>query len=280
MKSRNLFLLLLLTGLMSFCQVRSQEYLSLKGPVTGISSQSGIESPVTVSVIYDNYLKVSGLKEDWGYSVLISGLEKTILFDTGTKPDIFESNFKKMGLDASKIDFLVLSHEHGDHTGGIPVFAEMKKDIPVIIPHSFSNGFKKKMTGLGLEPLLVDGTAPICKNLYTSGEFDYEIAEQCLVLDTKKGLIVMAGCAHPGIVKMLNKIKSDFNKNIYMVFGGFHLMQKSDNEMNEIISGMKSLGVVKCGATHCTGDKQVQMFRDAFGTDYVELGVGNVIIIN
>lgn len=279
MKSRNLFLLLLLTGLMSFSQVRSQEYRSLKGPVTGISSLSGIESPVTVSVIYDNYLKVNGLKEDWGYSILISGLEKTILFDTGTNPDIFVSNFTKMGLDASKVDYLVISHEHGDHTGGIPAFAAMKNRIPLIIPHSFSDAFKKRMPGLELEPLLVDEAAPICKNLYTSGEFDFQIAEHCLVLDTKKGLVVMAGCSHPGIIRMLNEIKEGFGKNIYMVFGGFHLMQKSDKEMEGIISDMKALGIVKCGATHCTGDRQIKMFREAFGTDYVELGVGNIITI-
>jgi len=98
-------------------------------------------------------------------------------------------------------------------------------------------------------------------------------------MNTKKGLIVMTGCSHPGIIEMLKRIRIDFNKNIYMVFGGFHLMQKSDKEMDEIISQMKSLGVVKCGATHCTGDKQINMFRDAFGENYFELGVGNEIMI-
>ncbi|OFY60259.1 MAG: hypothetical protein A2V50_00115 [Bacteroidetes bacterium RBG_19FT_COMBO_42_10] len=239
-----------------------------------------MEQPVTVSVIYDNYIHVDGLQADWGFSIMVEGLDKTILFDTGTKPDVFASNFKKMGLNASKVDYLVISHEHGDHTEGIPAFLEMKKDIPVLIPYSFSDKFKKEMTGLGLEPLLVKEPARICENLYTSGEFDFEIAEQALVLDTRNGLVVMTGCSHPGIVKMLNKIKSDFNKNIYMVFGGFHLLQKSDKEMNTIISEMKALGVVKCGATHCTGDKQIQMFKDSFGDNYFELGVGNTIVIN
>ena len=261
-------------------QIQGQNYKFLEGPLTGISSGSGIEQPVTVSVIYDNYIHVDGLQADWGFSIMVEGLDKTILFDTGTKPDVFASNFKKMGLNASKVDYLVISHEHGDHTEGIPAFLEMKKDIPVLIPYSFSDKFKKEMTGLGLEPLLVKEPARICENLYTSGEFDFEIAEQALVLDTRIGLVVMTGCSHPGIVKMLNKIKSDFNKNIYMVFGGFHLLQKSDKEMNTIISEMKALGVVKCGATHCTGDKQIQMFKDSFGDNYFELGVGNTIVIN
>jgi 7,8-dihydropterin-6-yl-methyl-4-(beta-D-ribofuranosyl)aminobenzene 5'-phosphate synthase len=144
----------------------------------------------------------------------------------------------------------------------------------------FSGSFKKRMVGFGLEPLLVKGPAKICENLFTSGEFDYMIPEQALVLNTKKGLVVITGCSHPGIIEMLKTIKSAFNKNIYMVFGGFHLLDKSEKEMNSIISEMKALGVVKCGATHCTGDKQIKMFRDAFGENYFELGVGNTIVIN
>ena len=230
-------------------------YLSNQEGLSSLTSSDGIVKPVTVRVIYDNYARVDSLTADWGYSIVIEGLEKTILFDTGTKPDIFASNFRKMGIDASEIDFLVLSHEHGDHTGGISSFVTMKTDIPVIIPHSFTMAFKKRMDSLGLKPLLVKEPAMICEDLYTSGEFDFPLAEQALVLDTKQGLVVMTGCSHPGIVEMLKEIKTSFNKNIYMVFGGFHLMEKSEEEMDTIISGMKALGVVKCGATHCTGDR-------------------------
>ncbi|MCX6301934.1 MAG: MBL fold metallo-hydrolase [Bacteroidia bacterium] len=273
------FILFNLLFLLIIVPTQGQEYKYLEAPVVGITSDNGIETPVTVRVIYDNYVKTNGLESDWGFAILIEGLEKTILFDTGTKPDIFTSNFKKMGLDAAKIDFLVISHEHGDHTGGIASFVEMKKDIPVIIPYSFSDKFKKRMSELRLEPLLVKESAKICENLYTSGEFDYQIAEHALVLNTKKGLVVMTGCSHPGIVEMLKEIKTTFNKNIYMVFGGFHLLQKSDKEMNKILSEMKTLGVVKCGATHCTGEKQIRMFKEAFGENYFELGVGNIVTI-
>ena len=185
-----------------------------------------------------------------------------------------------MNLDASGVDFLVLSHEHGDHIGGIPGFVRMKKNIPVVIPESFSGEFKNEMVKSELEPVLVSNPALICENLYSSGEFAGPIPEQALVLNTSKGLVVMVGCSHPGIVEMLKEIKSAFNKNIYMVFGGFHLLDKSEKEMENIIAEMKALGVVKCGAGHCTGDKQIKMFKDSFGTDFVELGVGNSIVIN
>lgn len=272
----------LLVSLFLQAQVCGQDYKYLHDQVglSGVTPGNGITTPVTIHVVYDNYVKIPGLKPDWGYSIVIDGLEKKILFDTGTKPDIFESNFRKMGLDATKIDIVVLSHEHGDHTGGLPAFAAMKTNIPVIIPHSFSEEFKEKMVGLGLIPLLADAPAMICENLYTSGEFDFPLPEQALVLNTKKGLVVMTGCSHPGIVEMLKKIKSSFNKNIYMVFGGFHLLDKSDAEMMTIISDIKSLGVVKCGATHCTGDRQIKMFMDSFGENYFELGVGNSIVID
>jgi 7,8-dihydropterin-6-yl-methyl-4-(beta-D-ribofuranosyl)aminobenzene 5'-phosphate synthase len=272
-------LLLLLLPEVTLC---AQEYAFLRDPegLEGISPSSGITEPVTVRVVYDNYVHTSGMTADWGYSIMIGGLEKTLLFDTGTRPEIFESNFRKMNLDATETDAVLLSHEHQDHIGGISAFIKMKSGIPVIMPAAFPEEFKLRMAGLGMEPVMVKEPAMICTHLYTSGVFDYPLAEQALVLDTKKGLVVMTGCSHPGIVNMLEVIKSSFNKNIYMVFGGFHLMNESDRETASIISRMKALGVVKCGATHCTGDKQIEIFRKTFGSDFVELGVGNTIIIN
>jgi 7,8-dihydropterin-6-yl-methyl-4-(beta-D-ribofuranosyl)aminobenzene 5'-phosphate synthase len=263
-------------------QLSGQNYRFLQDPsgLTGITAGNGIESPVTIRVIYDNYIKTDGLKSDWGYSIVIEGLDKEILFDAGTKPDIFESNFRKMGLEAGNIDLLVVSHEHADHTGGIPAFVKMKRDIPVIFPYSFSHSFIKEMVRSGLEPILVNEPAKICENLYSSGEFDFLIPEQALILNTKQGLVVMTGCSHPGIVKMVKEIKSTFNKNVFMVFGGFHLLDKSEKEMNTIITELKAMGVEKCGATHCTGDAQIKMVREAFGENYFELGAGNTIIIN
>jgi 7,8-dihydropterin-6-yl-methyl-4-(beta-D-ribofuranosyl)aminobenzene 5'-phosphate synthase len=260
----------------------AQEYpvLSDGTGLTGVTPSSGITGPVTIRVIYDNYVKDKAFKADWGYSVIIEGTGKTVLFDTGTKPEIFESNFRASGADASDIDCLVLSHEHGDHLAGLPAFVKMKTGIPVIMPSSFTGALKQRLADAGLKPVLVKAPAMICEHLYTSGEFTDPLPEQALVLDTKKGLVVMTGCSHPGIINMLRTVKTTFNKNIYMVFGGFHLLEKPDSEMNDIINEMKALGVVRCGATHCTGDRQIRMFRDAYGDDYFELGAGNVITIS
>ena len=276
------FLAITLVILSLQAHVLGQDFKFLNDPdgLGGISAINGIEYPVNIKVVYDNYVKVDGLKSDWGYSIVIEGLDKVILFDTGANPDIFESNLKIIGINPEKIDLLILSHEHGDHYAGIPAFVKLHKDIPAVIPYSFSESFKKKLVEFGLEPLLVKEPVKLCTNLYSSGEFSGPIPEQALVLNTKQGLVVMTGCSHPGIVEMLKEIKSTFNKDIYMVFGGFHLLEKSDNDMNKIIDDMKALGVVKCGATHCTGVKQTQMIKEAFGTNFFELGVGNNIVIN
>ena len=276
------FLSIILVFLFLQVYVLGQDFRFLKDPegLIGVNTATGIENPVTIKVVYDNYIKEDGLKSGWGYSIVIEGLDKNILFDTGANPGIFDFNFKNMVIDAEKIDFLVLSHEHADHTGGLPAFIKLKKNIPVIIPYSFSESFKKKLVEFGLEPLLVKEPVKICPNLYSSGEFSGPIPEEALVLNTKQGLVVMTGCSHPGIVEMLKEIKSTFNKNIYMVLGGFHLLEKSENEMKEIIDDMKALGVVKCGATHCTGVRQTELIKEAFGTNFFQLGVGNIIVIH
>lgn len=279
MKRITTSVLVLTTLVLSLCGQTSR-YLEDNSGLTGITSLNGIENPVTVKVIYDNYTQSDELASDWGFSLLITGLKSTVLFDTGNNHNIFNSNFRKIHPDTSNIDFLVLSHEHSDHTGGIREFVKIKKNIPVIIPQSFSTEFKDKLIRSELEPVLINKPALICLYLYSSGEFSGPIPEQALVLNTGSGLVVMTGCSHPGIVEMLKEIKSSFNKNIYMVFGGFHLLEKSDKEIENTITEMKTLGIVKCGASHCTGDKQIKLFKESFGTNFIQLGVGNSVEIN
>jgi len=120
----------------------------------------------------------------------------------------------------------------------------------------------------------------ICKNVFSTGEMGTQIKEQSLILNTSKGLVVITGCAHPGIVDIVRRAKEMIDKNIYLVFGGFHLMQKSEVEVKNIISQFKDLGVEKVGATHCTGERAIQLFKQAYGDDFVQMGVGRVIKIS
>ncbi|OFX83437.1 MAG: hypothetical protein A2W99_11740 [Bacteroidetes bacterium GWF2_33_16] len=230
-----------------------------------------------VTIIYDNYCFKEGLKSNWGFSCLIEGPEKTILFDTGAKSKIFIENFNKLNIDAKNIDAVVLSHDHNDHIGGLPTYLELNKNVSVYIIKSFPDKIKEMIKGAGAEIVYEPAIKEICKNVYLSGTLGTQIEEQSLAIDTPNGLVVITGCSHPGIIEILKHFKSALNKEVYMVFGGFHLMQLSEVEINSIATEMKKLGVKKCGATHCTGDKQIELFKKAFGDNYVQMGVGNIV---
>jgi 7,8-dihydropterin-6-yl-methyl-4-(beta-D-ribofuranosyl)aminobenzene 5'-phosphate synthase len=92
-------------------------------------------------------------------------------------------------------------------------------------------------------------------------------------------VIVDTGCSHQGIVSILKKAKQIRNKNIHLVFGGFHLMRHGEDQLREIIDAFQSLGVEKCGATHCTGDGAIKMFKAAYGPNFLSLGAGKTFTI-
>jgi 7,8-dihydropterin-6-yl-methyl-4-(beta-D-ribofuranosyl)aminobenzene 5'-phosphate synthase len=92
--------------------------------------------------------------------------------------------------------------------------------------------------------------------------------------------IVVTGCSHPGIVDILKRAKEIRNKPIRLVFGGFHLGNTADAEVQTIIAAFKELGVDRCGATHCTGDRPIALFKAAFGDRYQPVGTGRVIEVS
>jgi 7,8-dihydropterin-6-yl-methyl-4-(beta-D-ribofuranosyl)aminobenzene 5'-phosphate synthase len=232
---------------------------------------------IQVTILYDNTTSVDGLKPDWGFSCLITGTEKTILFDAGTKADVFSSNVDALNVDLKEVDLVVISHEHGDHTGGLSRLYEVNPNVSVYYPVSFSNAFFQSVRKAHAKPVPVNEPVEICKDVFLTGEMGTEIKEQSLILKTPEGLVVITGCSHPGIVEILERTKTLHTEDIYMVFGGFHLMQHSSEAVRMIIKRFKELGVKKCGATHCTGDPQIELIKNAFGPDFVTMGVGKVV---
>jgi 7,8-dihydropterin-6-yl-methyl-4-(beta-D-ribofuranosyl)aminobenzene 5'-phosphate synthase len=98
-----------------------------------------------------------------------------------------------------------------------------------------------------------------------------------LVIDTSKGLVVITGCAHPGIVNIVRKAKEYLNEDVYMVIGGFHLGGANDRALRGIINDFRTLDVKKAGPCHCSGDRCRQLFKEEYGDDFIEVGVGMVI---
>jgi 7,8-dihydropterin-6-yl-methyl-4-(beta-D-ribofuranosyl)aminobenzene 5'-phosphate synthase len=246
--------------------------------MAGAARDAGLsDRPIRFTVLYDNYLYKEGTKTDWGFSCLIEGTEKTILFDTGTDPRILMHNVNALKIDLSQVDQIVLSHIHKDHTGGLPAVLERNPNVTVFFPVSFPAEFRRQVESLKAKAQTVDKPVEICPNVHLTGEMGDEIKEQSLVIDSPQGLIIVTGCSHQGIVNILRRAKDIRDKPIYLVFGGFHLGQKSDAEMREIIAAFKELKVEKCGATHCTGDGPIAMFKKAFGEKYVSMGTGRII---
>ena len=235
---------------------------------------------MTLTILYDNYIFDKDLKSDWGFSCFIKGTEKTILFDTGTKGELLLDNITKLKIDPKDAELIVLSHIHNDHTGGLLSFLEKNDNVSVYIPESFPANFVKSIKQMKAQVIPVDKPVEICKNVFLTGEMGSRVIEQSLVVNTDRGMIVITGCAHPGIVEILKKAKEIIDNDIYLVLGGFHLLEKSEKEIQEIIKKFKKLGVQRVGATHCTGDKAISLFKRAFGDNYVQMGVGKVVRIS
>lgn len=242
-----------------------------------INSDTGNE--VTFTIIYDNTSAEPDYEADWGFSCLIEGKEKTILFDTGTKPKIFRDNLKKLNIDLSKVDLVVISHNHGDHTGGIPVVLEKRKDLPIYVPASIEKDFLSAYPVCKGLSIGVSESIELCDGAVLTGEMGDQIKEHSLIIDTPKGLVVVCGCSHQGITNILDRTKELSDKKIHLVFGGFHLMRHSDKEVSSIINHFKESGVEYCGATHCTGERAIEQFAEAYGDHFVKMGAGRKIVI-
>jgi len=235
---------------------------------------------LSITVSYDNNPYKERLTTAWGFSCVIRGTEKTILFDTGGDGSILLTNMEELGINPKEIDLVVLSHIHGDHVGGLPSFLEKNPEVVVYLPESFPRGFKDGVKKYRAKIVEVQGSLKICRGVYSTGELGTWIKEQSLLIHTEKGLIVITGCAHPGIVKIVNKVKDLAEDDVLLVMGGFHLGGESKGEIENIVSSFRKLGVSYVGPCHCSGDAARQLFKEEYGENFINVGVGRVITMN
>lgn len=241
-------------------------------------TSEGLKKPIKFTVLYDNFI-YNGGKPAHGFSCLIEGTEKTILLDTGGDSKVLMHNIDHFNVDLSQVEQIVITHNHWDHSGGLFEVMEKNNDVPVYLPISFPYAFIRRVEGKGAKVISIDEPIELCENVFLTGEMGDRTKEQSLIIDSRKGLVIITGCSHQGIVNILKLAKKLFDKKIYLVFGGFHLGGKKDSELQEILSDFKELGVVKCGATHCTGEKAISMFKEAYGENYVAIGTGRILKI-
>ena len=235
-----------------------------------------------ITVIYDNYPADPACATDWGFSCLIEGLKKTVLFDTGTREDLFLKNAEALKVDLGRVDLAVLSHFHGDHAGGLGAALRKRPGLTFYVPADKNPGaahITEKLERSGGKVIPADEPLKLDEGLFLTGTMGDAIKEQSLILDTSRGLVIIAGCAHPGIVGILERARQTTGRPIEAVLGGFHLLQTGDAELARIVGRFKELGVAWVGASHCTGDKAIAMFRDAYKDRLIELGAGRIVRI-
>jgi 7,8-dihydropterin-6-yl-methyl-4-(beta-D-ribofuranosyl)aminobenzene 5'-phosphate synthase len=236
---------------------------------------SGVQN-LAVTIVYDNNPYKEGLQTGWGFSCLITGAEKTILFDTGPGSGLL-ANMERLQIDPAGIDTVFLSHIHPDHTGGLDSFLTKNHRVTIYQPKGFPKKFKDKMQAQGTKIVEVEGPLKICEDVYSTGQIGKWIREQALVVRTNKGLIVVTGCSHPGIINIVNKARNLVKENILFVMGGFHLEWTTTSKIEKIITAFKELGVRYVGVCHCSGNKARNLFEKHFGKNYINIGAGKVI---
>lgn len=243
----------------------------------GLFPSQGFPQVKTLTVVYNNVAGERGFATGWGFSCLVQGYEKTILFDTGKDGQVLLENLRRARFDPAGIDALVLSHAHEDHAGGVKDLLARNGSIEVYCPESFPSGMKEEMKKRCKALHEVREPVQVCEGAWTTGILGTEVEEQALVLDSPRGLAVVTGCAHPGIVRIARFAKEHFQRNVYLVTGGFHLGKADEKRMQWIARNLKELGVVKIGPSHCTGDFAINELEMAWGKGFVRLGCGGKI---
>ena len=265
-----------------------------------------------LTILGDNTAARGDVKAVWGFACLVEAHGHTVLFDTGADPGVLKGNLAALKVDPAKIEAVVISHWHPDHVDGAPGLGRLA-GVRVLTPRGIddfaklmSAGFKEdsarkiadwlaeetaKLTSAGLEVVAVSQATPLFDGIVVSeplpfGEVPtdepdkkstYAFWEQCLTVDTPDGLVVIVGCAHPGILPMLEQVKRQTGRPLYLVIGGFHLLDQPEAEVRQIATTMQAMGVAYVSATHCTGKTPIRVFRDVFGDRYVNAGAGAVI---
>lgn len=209
-----------------------------------------------LTIVYDNEAKTKGLKAGWGFSSVIETENAPpILFDTGADSATLLHNMKELGIAPRRIGIIVISHAHGDHTGGLDGVLQINKKAEVYVPASFGE------TIPGRKVTVVTDSLQITEGVFSTGELGG--VEQSLALKTSRGILIVVGCSHPGVGEIIDAA-SRFGE-VYGVVGGFHAFHD--------FRRLKGLSLV--GPCHCTQYKTE--IRRLFPKQCIECGVGIVL---
>lgn len=235
---------------------------------------------LTIKIVHDNNPYTEGFSKPWGFSAFVTGPNKNIIFDTGPDGPLLLGNMQKLAIDPRSIDVVFLSHIHPDHTGGLLGLLKHNPNVSVCLPKSFPAEFKANLLQYGAKIAQVEGPSEICPNVYSTGPLGKLIKEQALIVRTNKGLVVLTGCAHPGILTIIAAVQDFLNEQIFLLLGGFHLEWASSRKIEKVISIFKQCQVKYIAPCHCSGDKARELFEKHFGSNFINTGTGKVITLS
>jgi 7,8-dihydropterin-6-yl-methyl-4-(beta-D-ribofuranosyl)aminobenzene 5'-phosphate synthase len=266
-----------------------------------------------VTILYDAFGESKDLAKDWGFSALVEHNGMRILFDTGNNAASFEHNVKALGVDLTKLNFVVISHRHADHTTGLRYVLEMNPNVTVYVPADGGNGFggaSFPKTFLRADESLLakmryfGGTDPehfTWGKLYDTGNFvlvdrltevspeiflvrtvsqktgTLELPELTLAIKRPDGLLLVDGCSHAGIEAIL-EAASAVDPRTEIVFGGLHLVTTPLMEIDGLVENIKTKWKVqRIAPGHCTGEPAFARLKQAYGQNYLYAGLGTTV---
>lgn len=276
-----------------------------------ILGSSGFASAADrVTILYDAFGNAENLKKDWGFSILIEYSGKKILFDTGNNAKIFADNARAMRVDLKDLDFVVISHRHGDHTSGLNYLLQVNPKVKIYAPAEpfgvfgsrLPKGFYKNVDTLpnsmryfnGTEPeafasgspwpdanfVFVESTTEVAPGIFliptvSNVKGTLELRELTLAINTPQGLVLVVGCSHPGVEEILSAA-STVNSHVHLLLGGLHLVKTPDAEIERLATALhEKWKIDRIAPGHCTGEPAFAKLRQVFGASYLYAGVGS-----
>jgi 7,8-dihydropterin-6-yl-methyl-4-(beta-D-ribofuranosyl)aminobenzene 5'-phosphate synthase len=252
---------------------------NLEGKQSLVENKIEPDAEVIITIVYDNNGYSGRLTAAWGFSCIVKRPQETILFDTGGDGRVLLSNMAGLGISPDGIDAIVLSHIHGDHTGGIDEFLKRNSEVTVYLPLSFPEQIKQHIKSYGVNLVEIHEPRELSAGVFTTGELGSGVREQSLLVKTSEGLVLITGCAHPGVMNIVKRAKETTKDKIYIVVGGFHLAGAFPSQVNYTAEILLQLGVEKVALCHCSGDEARRLFKDYFGENYLDCGAGQEIVI-
>ena len=268
--------------------------------------------PNRVTILYDAFGGRGALTRDWGFAALVEYNGKRILFDTGNNADVFANNVRALGVDLKTVDFVVISHRHGDHTAGLNYLLTINPSIKIYAPREGFGVFGAALPGTfyrtdstlpsrmryfdGRPPAeLTFGTPwPAAHFVWVDSATDVapgvsiiptvsqrpgtlELRELSLGLRTPDGLVLIVGCSHPGIETIV-EASSRVADHVSLIVGGLHLVTTPDAEIERVATALHDRWHVdRMAPGHCTGEPAFAALQRVFKDKYVYAGLGSTI---